>query len=284
MTQFVRPAHLKRRRVIVAAKMVTPSDCKLYVQTIQSASVRTLVEVMKELLRECNIVATEDGLSVVSVCSKKCSIVSLKLDASKFEEYYCPEEMHLGVEMLNLFKLIKTVTTTDLLTLYVTKADPNQLGIEIENTDKRIKTTFELKLLEIDYDELTIGDADFESVITIPSAFFQSLMRNMSNIGEYVTIRSKGDCLQFICDGDVASQTTEVGETCGTGAMFTKSTSDVIEALYALKYLVIFTKATALSNTLELLMKNDYPMIILRYAVATLGELRLCLTSRVQDV
>lgn len=262
---------------------VTVDDCKLYVRTIQSGAIRTLVEVLKELLRECNIVASPTGLSIMSVCSKKCSVVSLKLEADKFEEFKCDKEMHLGIEMPAMFKLIKTLTGTDVLTLYVERSQPNELGIEVANIDRNIKTCFRLKLIEMDYDELDMGDVEFESIITMPSTFFQSLMRNMSGIGEYVTIRSEGDCIKFICDGDVASQITEVGETGSGGTTFTRSSSDAIEALYALKYLVIFTKATALSNTLELLMKNDYPMIILRYAVATLGELRLCLTSRVED-
>lgn len=260
-----------------------PDECKLYLQTIQSASIRTLFETMKDLLRECNLVATPDGLSVVSVCSKKCSIVSLKLDGSKFEEFKCDEELHLGLEMPNLYKLIKTVSGSDLLTLYVTKAAPHMLGIKVDNHDRLINTTFSLKLMELDYEELDMGDVEFDSVITMPSALFQSLMRNMSGIGEFVTIRSEGGCLRFDCDGDVASQSTEFGETGAGGATFTKSTTEVIEALYALKYLVIFTKATALSNTLELLMKNEYPMIILRYAVATLGEIKLCLSARVRD-
>lgn len=258
-------------------------DCKLYVRTIQSGAIRTLVEVLRDLLRECNIVATPSGLSVVSVCSHKCSVVSLKLDADKFEEFKCNDEMHLGIETPTLYKLIKTLTGADVLTLFVTRAQPNELGMEVANKERNIKTLISMKLMEMDYDELDMGDVEFESIITMPSAYFQGLMRNMSNIGEYVTIRSEGDCIKFMCEGDAATQRTEVGETATGGTAFTKSTTEIIEATYALKYLVTFTKATALSNTLELLMKNDYPMIILRYAVATLGEIRLCLSARVQD-
>jgi hypothetical protein len=45
--------------------------------------------------------------------------------------------------------------------------------------------------------------------------------------------------------------------------------------------LLIFTKCTNLSNNVELYLKNNYP-IILRYTIASLGEIKLCLSQ--QDI
>jgi hypothetical protein len=42
----------------------------------------------------------------------------------------------LGVNMIYLFKLIKTMGNNDSLTLYLPANNPNKLGIRMENSDK----------------------------------------------------------------------------------------------------------------------------------------------------
>ena len=53
-----------------------------------------------------------------------------------------------------------------------------------------------------------------------------------------------------------------------------------IQGIFSLKYLTLFTKCTNLCNQINLYIKNDYPLII-RYAVAQLGTIKLCLAPNV---
>jgi proliferating cell nuclear antigen len=52
--------------------------------------------------------------------------------------------------------------------------------------------------------------------------------------------------------------------------------SVVIQGEFSLKSLSLFTKCTPLCNNLEMYLGNDLPLII-KYNVASLGEIRLCL-------
>ena len=61
----------------------------------------------------------------------------------------------------------------------------------------------------------------------------------------------------------------------------TDEEQEIIQGIFSLKYLSIFTKCTNLSNNVELYLKNNYP-IILRYTIASLGEIKLCLSQ--QDI
>ena len=45
---------------------------------------------------------------------------------------------------------------------------------------------------------------------------------------------------------------------------------------FSLKYLILFTKCTNLCQQINLYIKDDYPLII-RYLVASLGHIKLCL-------
>lgn len=55
-----------------------------------------------------------------------------------------------------------------------------------------------------------------------------------------------------------------------------------IEGRFSLKYLSLFCKAANLSNTIELFLRESYPLI-LKYNVASLGELKFCVAPKVDD-
>ena len=57
---------------------------------------------------------------------------------------------------------------------------------------------------------------------------------------------------------------------------------EIVQAKFLLKYLVLFSKAYNLSNTVEIFLKNDYPMV-LKYSIADLGTLKFCLAPMVEE-
>ena len=60
---------------------------------------------------------------------------NLFLDASQFEEYSCENEIIVGINTTNVFRVLKSVTTNDVL---VMKIEENHvLNISIENRWKK---------------------------------------------------------------------------------------------------------------------------------------------------
>ena len=57
---------------------------------------------------------------------------------------------------MNFFKLIKTMTNNDTLTLYIERADENKLGIRIENGEKNSITTYKLNLMDLNEENISI--------------------------------------------------------------------------------------------------------------------------------
>jgi len=57
---------------------------------------------------------------------------------------------------------------------------------------------------------------------------------------------------------------------------------EIVQGVFALKHLVLFSKCTNLCASIELYLKNDYPLII-EYMVASLGEIKLCLAPKVDS-
>ena len=247
-----------------------------FAKTVQGPAIKTLVDVLKEIINDVNITLSPQGMKIKALDASKTALVHLFLKSENFEDYQCSEEQVIGINMLAFNKLIKSVSNNDTLMLSIIKGSEHVLHIEIVNIEKKYNHKFELKLLDIDNEIINIPKIELNSVVTLPSAELQKLCRDMLNISQYVTITNRGGNLIMEVDGDYARQRTVLGDP------ESEESEEVIEGTYSLKYLNLFTKATNLCNNVEIYMKSNYPIII-KYGVANLGELRFCLAPRCDD-
>ena len=251
----------------------------LFLKSIQGNAIRTLFEVLKEIVHDVSLRVDPTGVKLLTLDGARCALVYMRLRADAFEEFRCDGTFTLGLNMSSMFKLVKTSGSHDTITLYMDAATNNELGIKIQNAEKNSVTDFKVKLLDVDDEIITLPDVEFDNVITMPSAFFQRLCRDMLNLSDTMTIKSTGNQLILGCAGDFARQETIIGEADAGMSMQARS-DKVIEGKFSLKYLALFCKAANLSNTIELFLKDQYPLI-LKYNVASLGELKFCVAPRV---
>ena len=108
------------------------------------------------------------------------------------------------------------------------------------------------------------------------SVDFHKICKDMHNIAEKIEIKCTTKKVYFTCKGEMASLETELGETAN-GLSIDVYNDEIVQGLFELKNLVLFTKCTNLCNTVSLYIKNDYPLVI-KYSVAALGEIKLCLS------
>ena len=254
------------------------SEPVLLLKSIQGNAIRTLFEVLKEIVHDVCLRVDATGVSLLTLDGARCALVYMRLRADAFEEFWCRGTFSLGLNMASVFKLVKTSGSHDTITMYLESAMATELGIKIQNAEKNSMTDFKLKLLDVDDEIITLPDVQFDNVITMPSAFFQRLCRDMLNLSDTMVIRSEGSQLVLSCEGDFARQETVIGEA-DAGMNVASLTDKVIEGRFSLKYLSLFCKASNLSNTIELFLKEAYPLI-LKYNVASLGELRFCVAPK----
>jgi hypothetical protein len=96
---------------------------------------------------------------------------------------------------------------------------------------------------------------------------------------EKIEIKATHNRLFFSGSGECGQVEFEVGETNGGLSIVsnTSNTHDIVQGLFELKFLLIFTKCTHLCNQVTLFLKNDYPIIV-TYQIAALGEIKLVLS------
>ena len=247
----------------------------MHFKTVQASALKASFEVLKDILNDVNVVFDEGGMKILTLDTARVALVDFKLSADSFDEYSCDGEVIAGINITNTFKLLKTITNNDVVTFDIN--DMEFLHIKIENTTKKSSTTFKLKLLDIDDDRIEVPPVNMNVVTVMPSVDFQRINRDMNNISSEVSIHRKNNSFIISCVGDFANQETVID--CGDDTAFEGS----IRGVYSLKYVNLFTKATGMCSTIQIMQEEHNRFLVLKYNVADLGELKFYLSTKTEE-
>jgi proliferating cell nuclear antigen len=251
----------------------------LELSSVQSSNLRILFEVLKDvLISDINLIFSPEGIKIVELDGSKVCLIHLTLEKKAFEIYNCDSRVVVGINSTNFYKIIKTAHNSDTISFFITESDPTALNVRMENSEKNRLFESTIRLLDVDFNTQEIPAVDFSSVITLPSVDFQKICKDMNSlgIGNKVEIKSIGQQLIFCYKGDFSEQRIVLGKSDNT--TFDSNSSEIIQGNFNLKFLLLFTKATSLSNAVSIYLKNDYPLI-LEYSVGVLGTLKFVLSN-----
>ena len=240
--------------------------------TIQASAIKSTFEVLKDILNDVNIYFKKDGIYIVTLDTARTSLVDIFLSADNFEEYSCEEDVLAGINVSNTFKLLKSISNNDVLVMSINSKEI--MNIEIHNEIKKSCTKFSLKLLDINENQIEVPEMNMTTITPMPSVDFQRISRDMHNIGNDIQITSKNTELYLKCIGDFADQETIIQCT---------EESDEMSGIYSLRYMNIFTKATSMCSTVQIMQEDRNRFLILKYNVANLGELKFYLATKVSE-
>lgn len=241
---------------------------------------------------------TEDTncMKINAIDPTKTVLINVKLSFTKF---MCKKpKLLLGVNLGCFYKLIKSMGKNDILSLAQDHDDKNFLKIKIDSPEEKKDSEFNLKLIDMDEHKMQIPKIEFDAVITMDSQEFNKLCRDMNNIADYVEIKCLTDKIIFTCKGEFADRKTtyrtrsdDDDENDNTIVSISHSDNQngkmnknpkIVQGIFELKHLVLFSKCASLCNDIEIYMKNNFPLVI-KFQVATLGRILLCLTPIKED-
>ncbi len=245
----------------------------MHFKTVQANAIKCIFEVLKDILNDVNIIFDPAGIRILSLDSARIALVNVFLDAKNFEEYVCTKRVIAGVNISNTYRILKSISGTDIMTMEFGGDDSHSLKITVYNDLKKMTTNHELKLLDINDEGLDVPDVQLDTVTVLSSSEFQKIARDMLNLSNSVTIRRHSTVFDMSCCGDFANQSTSIDGLPDVG-------SQDIRNEFSLKYINMFTKSTNMSQNLEIFMGENMP-IILRYCIANLGDLKFYLAPNV---
>ena len=255
----------------------------LTIKTVQIQPIRNTITAIKDILTDATITFTPDCMKIINFDKTHTILVNVILHARKFEKFTCtPDKIIVCANTIHLFRVISTMSNDDTLSMYIEKNDYNDgivshLGLQYDNGDIKQCYSQKLRLIEPDTEELVVPDVEYSTIINLPTSDFQKIIRDLNGISDRIEIKSVGNDLIFSCEGNFATSRIYRSESIGNMNFIQKpDASTIIQGEFSLKSLSHFIKCTPLCSHLEMYIGNDLPLIV-KYDVASLGEIRLCL-------
>lgn len=255
--------------------------------TSQTNRIKTVIDTLNCLISDCNITFYPNmmgnkvgGVAIKELNKTQSILIHCKLDANQFDSYefsYSKEKITIGINLSNLLCCLKCMNNLDSMTWIIDDDDINKLIMILEHKKERKK--FSINLMDLDFNDYDIETVDFPFKASLPTHDFQRYCKDMNSGSDKMDIKCTGDNLIFSCSGDSGDYEFIVNQ-CTEGVIITKDENideEIVQGLFELKYLTIFTRCTSLSERVTLFLKNNYPLVI-QYPVASLGLLKLVLS------
>lgn len=256
----------------------TPTDFSSYtfwVKTVQATAIKNLTDVLKNIVHEGTFRVNKNAITCQCIEGSKTCLVNVDLAADNFNEFYCQDRgVHLSLGMDDLDNLMSFITSNDQLTLFQQRNEPDKMVvlIETDTQDARMTKRWRLSLKALDMYEVSMDDTEYMSIITLDSNFFHSMCRGCSRVSDTLIIESLRDRLRIGAAGSTSDGYIEITQT--KNCHFKATSDNEYRASFALKFLLLFTKAATLAKNVEMYLARDYPMT-LRFMIADLGYLHL---------
>jgi len=221
------------------------------------------------------------GIIIKEVNKTSSILVHCKLDADKFDYYYYgykKSKLVIGVNLANILKCLKCMSNFDTMTWSIDDEDLAKLIITLESNEKNEKKVFKLHLMDLEDEKYEVDPVEFPYGFHFPSQDFHNYCKNMFQATDKMEIKGTNNRVFFSGKGNLGEFSFDMGPSMG-GLSIDVNTEDneIVQGLFELKYLIIFTKCTNLCNQVSLFLKNDYPLIV-QYSVAALGQIKLVLS------
>jgi proliferating cell nuclear antigen len=140
------------------------------------------------------------------------ALVSVKLREEGFLAYRCDRPMPLGVNLNSLTKVLKCAKDDDMVTLKASDdADILNLVYEGKNSDRIAE--YDMKLMDIDADNLGIPDTEYDARVTMLAPEFSRIVRDLSQLGETVRIEVSKEGVRFAAEGELANGSVLLKQT-----------------------------------------------------------------------
>uniref|UniRef100_A0A5S6R3S1 DNA sliding clamp PCNA n=1 Tax=Trichuris muris TaxID=70415 RepID=A0A5S6R3S1_TRIMR len=243
--------------------------------------IKKILEAIKDLLTDAQWDCRDSGLSLQAMDSSHVALVALKLNADGFEDYRCDRSMSLGLNITNMTKIMKAANADD---SFMIRAQDNSDTVifvfEAPSADRF--SQYSLKLMDLDTEHLGIPDTQYNCTVTLPSAEFSRICRDLLSIGESITIECNKVGIKFTTKGDLGSGTILLQQTDVEGKEVKIDMREPCKVTFATKYLNNFSKAAPLSPSVQLSLSDDMPISV-EFTIESIGYIRYYLAPKIEE-
>jgi len=142
-----------------------------------------VVDAIKDLVQDCNFDCNDSGIALQAMDNSHVALVSMMLKSESFSPFRCDRNIALGINLTSLQKVLRCAQNEDILTLKAEDA-PDVVNMVFESADSDRISEYDIKLMDIDQEHLGIPDTEYAATISMPSAEFSRICRDLTALSE----------------------------------------------------------------------------------------------------
>jgi proliferating cell nuclear antigen len=240
---------------------------------------KDLVDICKDIIGEINLEITDAGITMQAMDMSHISLINFFIDKSDFEEYSIEKPVVLSLSLKSLHFILKCYKDEYKLSLVHNKENVLKIifySVDVENdTDQQY--TWNLTLLDIESEKLSIPDEDADVEIKSNANDFSTMIKNIANLGDSLKICTIGKLLQLEVSGDIGN--VEVSKSFNKQKMISKCN---LELCFSMRYILLFSKGSNLTQDLIIKMRQEQPIELI-YHINNKSYLQFFLAPKVED-
>ncbi|KAF2459799.1 proliferating cell nuclear antigen, N-terminal domain-containing protein [Lineolata rhizophorae] len=250
----------------------------------QANLLKKVVDSITNLVQDCNFDCNDSGIALQAMDNSHVALVAMMLRSDAFSPFRCDRNIALGINLTSLTKVLRCAQNEDILTLKAEDA-PDVVNLVFESAESDRLSEYDIKLMDIDQEHLGIPDTEYAASITMPSAEFQRITRDLLALSESVSIECTKEGVKFSCQGDIGSGSVTLRSHTNVDnedRNVSIDLSEPVSLMFSLKYLSNFCKASGLSSRVKLSLSNEVPLLV-EYALPSNSFLRFYLAPKIGD-
>ena len=222
----------------------------------------SLFQHMKSFTESINIHFRKDGMFIQAMDNSRISIFEIILPNTWFDSYVLTNETDvvIGINSSILFKVLHTRSKSHSLKLSMSDVNADKLLAFMESDDSNVfNKEFEIPLVDIESDMLSIPEMEYQAEMSLPSATFATTVEQLILFGDTLSIACSEENIQMIAN------------SIETGKMFVDVPIDDLNSFaidegeqlnldFSLQHLKNICLYSKIAKDVEIYMMTSYPI------------------------
>ena len=208
------------------------------------------MDAIAQLINECSIKLTKDGLELRAMDSANVSMVDYRLLCTAFESYKVEDTQTIGLVMGDFTQILK-------------RARPNE-PLELSLGDNRLeiligeKRRFVIPLLDIGDSAAKSPNLEFKTIIEIKADALEEALADAEIVSDAMVFEADKDKFTLIATGD--GRKVEISLDKDSPEIIGIECGEKARSMFPLEYLKKMIKGAKMTESTKLEIGNDYPL------------------------
>ena len=223
-----------------------------------------LFQLLKNWSSNLSLHFEKDKLFIQTMDQAHICLANININASWFSEYNCLNDARICVDALHFAIMVNYALKHKKMEIrFDDESEPDKLFINLQSDDvKKVNFDhfFELPLIDLEQDILSIPDVDYDVDFTIESKKFAELISELNVFGSALNIKCSENLLELNSVGD--SGKLKVNIPIDDLNEYAIAEGDELDISYSLNHISKMCLSTKLGVNVSVSISTEYPMAI----------------------